>query len=92
MSMVGLYKSVADPIITKTGQVVETKIQKILPKLLNHKYFCYDPKEIKYDAFRDNPVFGGIPDAEPTDDGRTFTYEENFPMVEIKTSSIDKFS
>ncbi|MCQ2748267.1 MAG: hypothetical protein MJ223_03460 [Mycoplasmoidaceae bacterium] len=37
-------------------------------------------------------MFGGIPDGEPVNEAGLVDYSTNKPMLEIKTSSIDKLS
>ncbi len=48
------------------------------------------PAQVKWDVFQENKIFGGIPDGEPVDDKGNFLYPK-FPMLEIKTTSIDSF-
>jgi hypothetical protein len=42
-------------------------------------------------VFKENKIFGGIPDGEPLNDVMVVDYSNDKPMLEIKTSSIDSF-
>jgi hypothetical protein len=39
--------------------------------------------------FKENKIFGGIPDGEPVDSNNKLAYKDNKPMLEIKTTSKD---
>ncbi len=88
--MVNIFKDVMDPTLAKVGNVVEPKVREYVEKQLGCKYLCYDPIAIKWDVFKENKYFGGIPDGEPINNQQEIDYSK-FPMLEIKTSSIDSF-
>ncbi|WP_033160114.1 MPN551 family DNA-binding protein [Mycoplasmoides alvi] len=88
-SMVNIYKDEIDPMLAKTGNYIEPKIRDYASRKLNVNFISYDPIKIKWDKFPDNPIYGGIPDGEPVDDNGNLYYP-NYPMLEIKTSSIDR--
>lgn len=88
--MVNIYSEPMDPIYANAGNVIEPKIKKYVEEVTNIKYISYDPKKISFDMFKDNPIFGGIPDGEPLNDNNELDYP-NKPMLEIKTTSIDAF-
>ena len=90
MKMFGLYKEPFDPIYSQVGQCIEPKLRDYYSSLTNVKYQSYDPSKIKWDAFKDVPIFGGIPDGEPLDANGKVD-EQNHRMIEIKTASIDSF-
>lgn len=86
--MVGIYKETMDPILSKVGNIIEPKVRDYFIKRTKTDYKVYDPAKIKWDVFKDNKVFGGIPDGEPIDKSGNFLYPKK-PMLEIKTTSID---
>lgn len=86
--MVGIYKETMDPILSKVGNIIEPKVRDYFVKKTKTDYKVYDPVKIKWDVFKDNKVFGGIPDGEPIDKSGNFLYPKK-PMLEIKTTSID---
>ncbi len=88
--MNNIYFETMDSIYSDTGNVVEPKINKYVSDLLDTKFKVYNPFEIKWDAFPENKIFGGIPDGEPIDENNKFLYPEK-RMLEIKTTSIDSF-
>ncbi|MGL4951442.1 MAG: MPN551 family DNA-binding protein [Mycoplasma sp.] len=88
--MVGIYNEPMDPTLAKVGNTIEPKVHKFVCDELNMNFKQYNPFEIKWDAFKENPIFGGIPDGEPIDANGNFLYP-NAPMLEIKTTSIDSF-
>lgn len=90
--MVNIYKDVMDPTLAKVGNIIEPKIRDYVPKLTNINFKTYDPHAINYDIFSDDNVYGGIPDGEPIDQNGNLAYNQNLPMLEIKTSSIDMFA
>ncbi len=87
--MTKIYKEDMDPTLSKVGCLIEPKIREYVEKELGCKYLSYDPVQIKFDAFCENKIFGGIPDGEPIVNGH-IDYSK-FPMLEIKTTSIDSF-
>ncbi|MDR0739575.1 MAG: YqaJ viral recombinase family protein [Mycoplasmataceae bacterium] len=89
MGMVNLYKDVIDPTLARTGNIIEPKIRDYVCKQLSINFQVYDPKAINWDVFKENKIFGGIPDGEPIDIAGNIDYSNDLPMLEIKTSSID---
>ena len=87
--MVGIYQEKMDPLLAKVGQVIELKIRDYAQQKLNLKFKSYDPREINYDVFKEDNVYGGIPDGEPVDESGKISYTNNKPMLEVKTSSYD---
>lgn len=88
--MTNLYKETIDPTLAKVGNAIEPKVREYVEGQLNCKYMVYNPIAVKWDVFQDNPIFGGIPDGEPINESHLIDYSK-FPMLEIKTSSIDSF-
>ena len=87
--MVGIYKETMDETLAKTGTIIEPKIREYAQEKLNLKFKVYNPYEIKYDVFKDDKVYGGIPDGEPVDEFGNISYSDDKPMLEVKTSSCD---
>ena len=87
--MVGIYKETMDETLAKTGTIIEPKIREYAQEKLNLKFKVYNPREIKYDVFKDDKVYGGIPDGEPVDEFGNISYSDDKPMLEVKTSSYD---
>jgi hypothetical protein len=75
-----------DETLALAGNIIEPKIRDYVSNITNNEYISYDPKTIRFDCFRDNKIFGGIPDGEPKHGYLT----NNDCMLEIKTTSIDK--
>ena len=91
--MVNIYSEKMDLTLARIGQVIEPKIRDYVSQVMNVNFHCYNPVTIKWDAFADvDDVFGGIPDGEPIDDNGNFMYKDGYPMLEIKTTSIDKLT
>ena len=90
-SMVNIYKDEMDPILSKIGNFVEPKVRDYVSQKLNVKFISYDPFKINWDKFPENPIFGGIPDGEPIDENGNLLYPD-YPMLEIKTTSIDRLA
>lgn len=88
--MTNLYKDIMDETLAYVGNTIEPKIRKYVEEQTNTKYISYNPVEIKWDMFKNNKIFGGIPDGEPVNDINELDYP-NKPMLEIKTTSIDTF-
>lgn len=88
--MVNIFKDVMDPTLAKVGNTIEPKIRDYVQQKINCKYLFYNPSEIGWDVFKDNEIFGGIPDGEPVNENSQVDYSK-YPMLEIKTSSIDSF-
>jgi hypothetical protein len=89
MDMVHLFKDDMDPTLANSGNVIEPKIRDFVTKQLNIQFLFHDPFVVNFDVFKSNNIFGGIPDGEPTVLGK-IDYSTGLPMLEIKTSSIDK--
>lgn len=89
-TMVGIYTEPFEEMFTKAGNVIEPKIHKVVCEKLNVNFKQYNPFTIGWDVFKEDPIFGGIPDGEPVDANGNLLYP-NFPMLEIKTTSIDAF-
>lgn len=87
--MVNIYYEKMDPILANAGNIIEPKIRKWVENKLNIKYKIYDPIEENFDIFKNNKIFGGIPDGEPLIDNQ-INYSK-FGILEIKTTSIDNF-
>nr|QIQ09900.1 hypothetical protein PlMoll_0630 [uncultured Mycoplasmataceae bacterium] len=87
--MTKIYKEEMDPTLSKVGCAIEPKVREYVEKELGCKYLSYDPIQIRFDVFHENKIFGGIPDGEPVVNGH-IDYSK-FPMLEIKTTSIDSF-
>ncbi|MDC4183491.1 MPN551 family DNA-binding protein [Mycoplasma bradburyae] len=92
LKMVNLYYETMDPILSNAGVIIEPKIRDYVVDKFNINYKSYEPKEVGFDLFKDNDIFGGIPDGEPVNENGKIIYDENHPMLEIKTTSIDKLS
>ncbi|MGL4950636.1 MAG: MPN551 family DNA-binding protein [Mycoplasma sp.] len=88
--MVGIYTEPMDQTLAKVGNTIEPKIHKYVCEKLGINFKQYNPFEIKWDAFPENKIFGGIPDGEPVDSNGKLLYPSQ-PMLEIKTTSIDAF-
>jgi len=91
MKICKLFKDVADPTVTELGNRIEPLLREYAIKKMGIKYISYDPKQIDFDIFKEDEIYGGIPDGEPVDNNGNVDYSNNQPMLEIKTSSIDKF-
>ncbi|MDR2636563.1 MAG: hypothetical protein LBB95_01755 [Mycoplasmataceae bacterium] len=91
MQMVNLFKDDMDPTLAHVGQIIEPLIKKYVENQTNTTYLTHDLNAIGWDAFQENEIFGGVPDGEPLIDGK-INYSNNSPMLEIKTTSIDKIS
>ncbi|MCV3728604.1 hypothetical protein OF376_02350 [Ureaplasma miroungigenitalium] len=89
-AMVGIYREEIDPIHANAGNVIERKVFDLVNANTDYQFVAYNPKDIGFDAFKENSVFGGIPDGEPINEQGEIDYSKG-PMLEIKTSSIDKF-
>ncbi|AAB95939.1 MPN551 family DNA-binding protein [Mycoplasmoides pneumoniae] len=88
-NMVKIYEDEFDETLSRAGQVIEPKIRDYVIAKTGFNFHSYDPKEVKWDLFPENPVFGGIPDGEPVDVYGKLAYDTNAPMLEIKTTSCD---
>lgn len=91
MMMTNLYYEEMDETLSYVGNQIEPKLREYAEKQLNIHFKQYNPFQVKWDVFKDNNIFGGIPDGEPIDNVGNLLYEKNFPMLEIKTTSIDSF-
>ncbi|MGL5591455.1 MAG: MPN551 family DNA-binding protein [Mycoplasmoidaceae bacterium] len=86
--MVGIFKDKMDETLSFVGNTIEPKVKQFAEEVLNKKYLSYSPAKIQWDIFKDNMVFGGIPDGEPINENNELDYP-NSRMLEIKTTSID---
>jgi hypothetical protein len=91
MIMTNLYKDVMDPTLASVGNTVEPLIRDYVVKQLGIQFHIHNPKDIGWDAFKENKIFGGIPDGEPLNNKMVIDYSNDAPMLEIKTTSIDSF-
>ncbi len=90
--MVNIYIEKMDSTLSTVGQIIEPKIRDYVSQLFRVNFCSYNPAAVKWDVFANiDDVFGGIPDGEPIDNNGNLIYKDNYPMLEIKTSSIDKF-
>lgn len=89
MIMTNLYFEEMDETLSKAGNIIEPKLRKYVEEITGIKFKEYNPFEIKWDVFKDNKIFGGIPDGEPLLSDGNLGYEKKLPMLEIKTTSID---
>ncbi|GAA5414579.1 MPN551 family DNA-binding protein [Ureaplasma ceti] len=88
--MVGIYTEPMDQMIANAGNIIEPKIKDYVEQKTGIKYLQYNPMAVKFDVFKEDPVFGGIPDGEPLNAQGDIDYTTS-PMLEIKTSAIDSF-
>lgn len=86
--MVGIFKDKMDETLSFVGNTVEPKVKTFVEEVLDKKYISYNPSKIQWDIFKDNMIFGGIPDGEPINEKNMLDYP-NSRMLEIKTTSID---
>ncbi|MDR0826123.1 MAG: YqaJ viral recombinase family protein [Mycoplasmataceae bacterium] len=91
MGMVNLYKDVMDPTLAKVGNTIEPMVRDYVEKKLGINFKVYNPMAIGWDVFKENQIFGGIPDGEPINANGIVDYTNDKPMLEVKTSSIDSF-
>lgn len=77
--MLGLYKPVIPDKYLKTGQILEKPIIKEIEDMYDFNIKTFDKNEIKFDNFKDNPIFGGMVDG---------IDEEKKILVEIKTTNV----
>lgn len=77
--MTGLYKPVIPDKYLKVGQVLEKPIIKSIEDMYDFNIKTFDKNEIKFDNFKDNPIFGGMVDG---------IDEEKRTLVEIKTTNV----
>lgn len=88
-AMTNLFKDVIDPTLAYVGNTIEPKVRDYVCNKLQQRYKVYNPQAIGWDVFKDNKIFGGIPDGEPINSQGIIDYSNNKRMLEIKTSSID---
>ncbi len=88
--MVGIYKDKMDETLAMVGNTIEPILKKHAEKTLDKKFISYVPSQIQWDIFKNDVVFGGIPDGEPLNSNGELDYP-NSRMLEIKTTSIDSF-
>lgn len=89
--MTNIFYEKMDETLSRVGNLIEPKIKKFVEEKLKINYLSYNPQEINWDAFSKIKVFGGIPDGEPVNERNDFLYKNGYPMLEIKTSSINGF-
>lgn len=89
MIMTNIYYEEMDETLSKTGNIVEPILRKYAEEKSNVKFKVHNVFEVKWDVFKDDEIFGGVPDGEPVDDNNNFLYSKDYPMLEIKTTSID---
>lgn len=77
--MTGLYKPVIPDKYLKVGQVLEKPIIQHIEDCYDFNIHTFDKNEIKFDNFKDNPIFGGMVDGIDID---------KKTLVEIKTTNI----
>lgn len=88
----GFYKPEIDPFFLEAGIEIEPKLRKYVEDKIGCKFKSYNGPDVGFDVFKENEIFGGLPDGEPFDfENNKFTYDNNFPMLEIKTTSMDEF-
>ncbi|WP_027122032.1 MPN551 family DNA-binding protein [[Mycoplasma] imitans] len=92
LKMVNLYYETMDPVLANAGVVIEPKVRDYIIDKFKINYKAYEPAKVGFDLFKDNEIFGGIPDGEPVDADGKILYDDKHPMLEIKTTSIDKLS
>lgn len=88
--MVNIYYEPMEELFATAGNVIEPKIKEWVSKKTGIDFKQYNPISIGFDIFKDNKIFGGIPDGEPVDINGNLLYPQK-PILEIKTSSIDSF-
>lgn len=87
--MVNIYYEEMDETLAAAGNIIEPKIRTWVENKIQKKFLSYDPKKVNFDIFKNNEVFGGIPDGEILDPN---SMSDNDPsIIEIKTTSIDSF-
>ncbi|WP_391592205.1 YqaJ viral recombinase family protein [[Mycoplasma] cavipharyngis] len=90
--MMGFFESTPDPFFLNAGIIIEPKLRSFVEKKLNCKFRFYEGKDVGFDVFKSNPVFGGMPDGEPIDQKTNkINYHQKLPMLEIKTTSLDEY-
>ncbi len=90
--MNGIYKDDFDPMYSKIGNEIEPKLKEYAENVSHIKYKSYDPSAVYWDIFKENKIFGGIPDGEPLDENGNLVFgKKEYPLIEIKTTSVDKF-
>lgn len=77
--MIGLYKPVIPDQYLKVGQVLEKPIIKAIEDMYDFNIKTFDKNEIKFDNFKDNPIFGGMVDG--------IDYDRK-TLIEIKTTNV----
>lgn len=89
MIMTNIYYELMDETLSKCGNIIEPILRNYVEEQTNIKFKVYNQFDVKWDVFKDNKIFGGIPDGEPIDNQDNLLYLKNYPMLEIKTTSID---
>lgn len=77
--MIGLYKPVIPDKYLKVGQLLEKPIIKAIEDMYDFNIKTFDKNEIKFDNFKNNPIFGGMVDG--------IDYDKK-TLVEIKTTNV----
>ncbi|MBN4089527.1 hypothetical protein OF364_00990 [Mycoplasma enhydrae] len=72
----GFAMPILDPKYVNAGKILEPKIIEKIETKLKSKIKRYDAKEYNYDAFKENHLFGGLPDG--------YVEDKNL-IIEIKT-------
>lgn len=89
--MVNIYNEPMDKMIADAGNIIEPLIKNRVEELTNIQFKQYDPFKVQFDVFKEvSKIFGGIPDGEPVNIDGDVDYTV-WPMLEIKTTSIDSF-
>lgn len=88
--MTNIFVDEIDETLTRAGTIIEPKIHALVCEKMHINFKQYNPFQIKWDVFQNNAYFGGIPDGEPVDSNGNLLYPD-FPILEIKTASIDSF-
>lgn len=82
----GFFKSESSDYFLKAGSEIESKLRLYAEKKFNKKFISYSPEVCGFDVFKNEKIFGGIPDGEEYVDGKLVS------ILEIKTASFDKFA
>lgn len=89
--MMGFYKTEGEQFFTEAGIIIEPKLKKYVEQRLKLTMQSYEGKLVGFDVFKDNPIFGGMPDGEPLDQSGKLLFDDQHPLLEIKTTSIDEY-
>lgn len=89
MMMTNIYYEEMDETLSQTGNIIEPILKKYAEGELGINFKQHNVFQVKWDVFKENKIFGGIPDGEPINESGEISYLNNAPMLEIKTTSID---